>query len=111
VAAVALGIAVSAAIPGCLNPRPEELPSTLETQAVVPNPDEGGVVRETCSDNPLLAGCAPPDAVGGLPTVSSPNSPPLPSAPSPQDVGDAGDGTAGDAGGRSDPEADFDAGL
>lgn len=53
--------------PGCLNPRPEEDPSfqvgaappgdnSPGDQAVTPATPE----RETCSDNPLLAGCAAP---------------------------------------------------
>jgi hypothetical protein len=98
-------------MPGCLNPRPEELPSTLETVAIVPGSDDGPV-RETCGDNPYLAGCAPADPIAGESGNSTPV-PPSPAAASPsvEDVGDAGDGA--EAGTLSDPEADSrsDAGL
>lgn len=50
VTVVALGLPGS----GCLNPRPEELPSAEDNQPLAP-------VRETCDDNPLLAGCSLPE--------------------------------------------------
>jgi hypothetical protein len=50
---VALGVPGS----GCLNPRPEELPSADAQQNNTPD----APIRETCDDNPLLAGCELPD--------------------------------------------------
>ena len=89
------------AIPGCLNPRPEEDPSALELAEpagdgnvseddAAPQPD---VEREACDDNPLLAGCQPSSpAPGG--SVDSP----APSEESPAEPADAGVPDANDAG-------------
>jgi hypothetical protein len=103
-----LCLAISAAfiaIPGCLNPRPEELPSMLDTEPVVADPTSGPV-RETCSDNPYLAGCAAPDPGAGNAADSAPEESPAPGARGFGGVDDAGDGTQADAGATSDPEAD-----
>jgi hypothetical protein len=106
-AAAAVGIAWFIAIPGCLNPRPEELPSTLDVEPIAADPVAGpGPVRETCSDNPYLAGCAAPDEGVSNPASSAPEAAPAPQAPGFVAVGDAGSGTQADAGAVSDPEAD-----
>jgi hypothetical protein len=102
-AAAAVGIAWFIAIPGCLNPRPEELPSTLNVAPIVPGP---GPVSEMCSDNPYVAGCAAPDENVSNPTSSAPEAAPAPQAPGFVAVGDAGSSTQADAGAVSDPEAD-----
>jgi hypothetical protein len=103
-AVVAVGIAALIAIPGCLNPRPEELPSSQNTS--VTDPGLPGPVRETCADNPYLGGCSLPDDSVNSPAGSAPESSPMPGAPGFGAVGDAGDGTEADAGAGSDPEAD-----
>jgi hypothetical protein len=111
-AVVALGLPGS----GCLNPRPEELPSADFTQ---PNtPDESLTpIRETCDDNPLLAGCDLPEQDINADPVSddgaSPGEPPAnlggESAPEPTAPGDeapsGGDGAGGDAGADTPADA------
>jgi hypothetical protein len=65
VAAVALGFPGS----GCLNPRPEELPSADFGAPGSPTP-----VRETCDDNPLLGACElPVQDINGEPLPSESN--------------------------------------
>jgi len=54
-AAVALGLFLQ--LSGCLNPRPEELPSGSSS----PN-TPGFAERETCESNPQLGGCELPDS-------------------------------------------------
>jgi hypothetical protein len=100
---------VGLAVPGsgCLNPRPEELPSSGPSGV---DDDVAAPVRETCDDNPLLAGCdlpetdieentltpeptAPPPSLGSAPDSEEDT------APSP---GAAGAG-AGDAGSDDTP--------
>lgn len=63
-AALVAAAGVWLAAPGCLNPRPEELPSYDGSSPVGAVPS--GPVRESCDDNPLLAGCDSPgqDPVG-----------------------------------------------
>lgn len=109
-AAVALGLPGS----GCLNPRPEELPSA---EASRPNADFGaGPVRETCSDNPLLAGCdLPPTDINDEPVSETPapgtesnvvdDGTPEPAAPGDEAAGPAGGGGGGDAGTPADAGA------
>lgn len=90
---------------GCLNPRPEELPSS-DPEVVTP-------VRETCDDNPLLVGCelpsedvddqpmSVPDAIEGpdldLVDDDAPPSDPAPGAAG-ASPGDAGTEPPADAG-------------
>jgi hypothetical protein len=101
---VALGLPGS----GCLNPRPEELPSanvTENTPGSAPAP-----TRETCSDNPLLGECELPEAdinaapadegdapPSGESTGLSDEGSPQPSAPASEPAGGGG-GSEGDAG-------------
>ena len=98
-ASVALGLLLAA--PGCLNPRPEEDPSIDSTEGIEPGNEDNpsAPVRESCDDNPYLAGCEAPDqdsvaepapAAGGA----------TPGAPAPADSSgaDAPDAGAGDAG-------------
>jgi hypothetical protein len=81
-----------------LNPRPEDFPSA---NAPGPASPEASIERETCDDNPLLAGCEPPQDLG---PVTDGNGKPLPEAPSGsigagQDAGPNVDATLGlDAG-------------
>jgi len=93
----ALGVLLLAAllgVPGCLNPRPEEEPS-YQVEGGGPDSD---AVRETCEDNPLLAGCAPiennddPSVV-----VPSPMDGSEPSGAAPADAGAPRTGDAGSA--------------
>jgi hypothetical protein len=93
---------------GCLNPRPEELPSADLT---VPNTPglEPAPTRETCDDNPLLADCALPEAdINAAPADESDAPPPgestsisegaaQPGAPGDEPAGGGG-GSEGDAG-------------
>jgi hypothetical protein len=68
---VALGFPGS----GCLNPRPEELPSTYSIEGA-PGPDPAPT-RETCDDNPLLGDCELPEAdVNAAPADESDAPPP-----------------------------------
>lgn len=100
--AVALGLFLQ--LSGCLNPRPEELPSASQLDPVVP-----GGVRETCENNPLLTGCELPesdinDAPNGSDLSENPQDPSsgAPGAspsPGPEDVG------AGDASTTDTPDA------
>ena len=95
------------AIPGCLNPRPEEDPSALELDtppdsepsATAPAPGESPV-RETCEDNGLLAGCEPPSSDNGASLPPASSEPPTPDAgvPSAADAGRVDAGTAGPQG-------------
>lgn len=102
---VALGFPGS----GCLNPRPEELPSA---EFSLPNSPESNPAptRETCSDNPLLGDCELPEAdINAAPadeddapppsesTGLSGESAPEPSAPGSEPAGGGG-GSDGDAG-------------
>jgi hypothetical protein len=64
------------AIPGCLNPRPEELPSH-EDLPTEPEPARS-VERESCEDNPLLAGCSLPDQDINANPISPPAAEPAP---------------------------------
>jgi hypothetical protein len=103
---------------GCLNPRPEELPSADLTQPNSPDPGSAPI-RETCDDNPLLAGCDLPDQDINDSPVSEPpadtagnlgEGSPEPTAPgdapSGGDNGAGGDGAGGDGAG-SDAGADM----
>jgi hypothetical protein len=107
---VALGFPGS----GCLNPRPEELPSA---DLSLPNSPETGPEpsRETCDDNPLLGDCelpesdinaAPADENDAPPpgesTGLSDEGAPQPSAPASEAAGGGG----GDADAGSDTPAD-----
>jgi hypothetical protein len=93
---------------GCLNPRPEELPSA-DITGITPGADPAPM-RETCSDNPLLAECELPEAdINAAPadesdapppgesTGLSGESPPEPMAPGDAPAGGGG-GSDGDAG-------------
>jgi hypothetical protein len=96
-----LGVLLAAfvALPGCLNPRPEEDPSVLpaESEPSADSPTSPGGVdpsRETCEDNGLLAGCEAPgdDLVETPPSASEGEAPASAAdagAPSPADAGDA----------------------
>jgi hypothetical protein len=105
---VALGLPGS----GCLNPRPEELPSTQFSLPDEPTPVEP--VRETCDDNALLGGCSlPPSDINDDPIEAPPSQTPdnLNGEGAPQaqpaagsEMGGAGGGGDGDAG--SDVPAD-----
>jgi hypothetical protein len=111
VCCVAAALELFFAIPGCLNPRPEELPSSGnddgQSGPVVPLTPQ----RETCEDNRLLAGCAdslPDEDINGDP-IAIQNPPaatvPAPVTPSPPNFGGGGDAGA-DAGVPSDdPDA------
>jgi len=92
-------------VPGCLNPRPEEDPSLALDG---PESDVPGmttpVERESCEDNPFLAGCEPPgqgidEGAAGAPPAAE-ESPPR---PEPADAGAPAPGDAGDAGPASSP--------
>jgi hypothetical protein len=95
VAAVTLGLPGS----GCLNPRPEEVPGA-DANLFEP----AMVERETCEDNPLLAGCDLPDEdINGAPVEAPAPNPtdldgPEPESPPPGDAPEAG-ASAGGAGG------------
>lgn len=91
------------AIPGCLNPRPEEDPSALELadpQDANTGSADGDVPvaseaeRETCDDNPLLSGCEPVPASPGANVDGPPPASEEPAAPA-----DAGSPNMNDAGG------------
>ena len=56
-AALAVALGSFLQLSGCLNPRPEELPSASQLEPVVPDG-----VRETCESNPLLTGCDLPES-------------------------------------------------
>ena len=101
---VALGLPGS----GCLNPRPEELPSAN----LLPETPESDLapIRETCDGNPLLVGCELPEEDINGETVSDDGVPvpgdtpglsgetaPQPTAPADEAPG-GGDGAGGDAG-------------
>jgi hypothetical protein len=108
------------AIPGCLNPRPEEDPSALELadpaggSAVSENGpamEAADPIRESCDDNPLLSGCEPPSPTPGAGGVDAP--PPASEGPpaAPADAGapgpnDAGGVDAGAAAPAGSPLAD-----
>lgn len=90
--------------PGCLNPRPEELPSSLEPVPSAPVVDSP---RETCEDNPLLTGCAAPvpdQDLNGNP-ASPGNAEAEPASPGADNV-DAGAGGAEDDSNGNGPEGD-----
>jgi hypothetical protein len=102
VAAAALGFPGS----GCLNPRPEELPSSqFSLPGDEPRPAEP--VRETCDDNPLLAECELPETdINADPIDAPPSQTPGDlsgqAAPDPQPAAGtemAGGAAAGEAGG------------
>lgn len=104
---VSLGVLLAGlvAVPGCLNPRPEEDPSALDAadprgDGAVGNDDGAAdpldAERETCDDNPALSGCEPPSASPGAGSVDEP---PPAQAESPADVADAGAPSENDAGG------------
>ena len=93
VAALGLGFPGS----GCLNPRPEELPSGANGEAERP----AEVLRETCEDNPLLAGCALPETDVNADDIGNDESDAPPADPEPPlNLGGAGasDDGGGDAG-------------
>jgi hypothetical protein len=93
-------------IPGCLNPRPEELPSSAD--GIAPGAAAATPVRESCGDNPALAGCGVADtnvsdnpAAGGTSSNDSdaPGSSPDEGSPVGFGAESAGDaGTPTDAG-------------
>jgi hypothetical protein len=76
VCVVATAAELFIAIPGCLNPRPEELPSH-EDLPTEPEPARM-VERESCDDNPLLSGCALPDQDVNANPISPPAAEPAP---------------------------------
>lgn len=91
------------AIPGCLNPRPEEDPSALELADPEADssasrddvaPSAADPVRETCDDNPLLGECAAPPPSIGAGDVE----PPADAAAPPAEAPDAGGSSVYDAG-------------
>ena len=97
-----LGVLLAAfvALPGCLNPRPEEDPSALpaESEPSADSPASAAGVdpsRETCEDNELLAGCeAPGDDLVETPPSASEGEAPASAADAgapnpPADAGDA----------------------
>jgi hypothetical protein len=86
------------AIPGCLNPRPEEDPSALQLEPggdLAPAADTPAPERETCEDNALLAGCEPPPSAVDNGNAGSPP----PASEEPAEPADAGGATSDDAGG------------
>ena len=96
------------AIPGCLNPRPEEDPSALELadpQGSSADPADDGapavseVDRETCDGNAQLAGCEPASPSPGA-NVETPSPPSEEPSAGPTDGGapDGSDAGAADAG-------------
>ena len=103
---VVLGVLLAGlvAIPGCLNPRPEEDPSALELDEPQGDTDVSGnddlaapadPARESCEDNALLSGCEP----ASPPAPGSAESPPPPNEEgSPADAPDAGGSSVYDAG-------------
>jgi hypothetical protein len=100
-AVFALLLAGLIAIPGCLNPRPEEDPSAANVEPAddsdVASPAASGPIRETCGDDPLLAGCQPPapsPSPGSVDEPASPSEEEPPAAPA-----DAGAPDLNDAGG------------
>jgi hypothetical protein len=89
-------------IPGCLNPRPEELPSRESTQPVAPEPAPVPD-RESCGDNPLLGGCELPDEdINGDPIISPPAADPEPAETLDGTLDISGSPGAGDAGTPAD---------
>jgi hypothetical protein len=106
VAAIALGVPGS----GCLNPRPEELPSGSDPD-LLPATEP---MRETCEDNPLLAGCDLPDEdINGNPIDAPPADLNDPGAPEPQpsSTPEAGASTSGAGGGDAGSDVPADAGA
>jgi hypothetical protein len=111
-AVVALGLPGS----GCLNPRPEELPSADFGLPGMAPPE-----RETCDDNPSLGGCELPsedingDVVSeeGRPLDDAPVDPgDSPSQdPEPSASGNPAEGAAGAGGGDAGTDIEADAGA
>jgi hypothetical protein len=105
-AAVALGLFLQ--LGGCLNPRPEELPSGTTSNNVP------GVERESCGSNPLLAGCELPDMdINGTPVagdgVADQSDEPgaaAPGAPAPESPPESLGGGGQDAGAAASAETD-----
>lgn len=102
---------------GCLNPRPEELPSDYVTE---PNSAEpvAAPTRETCDDNPLLGGCELPEQDINADPVDDDDAPPpsetasmagSESSPEPAAPGEeapvGGAGAGGDAGAETAADA------
>lgn len=103
-ASVVLGLLLAA--PGCLNPRPEEDPSVDSNESIEPDGNPSSPVRETCGDNPYLAGCEGPgyeqdDAEEGTPVNDGATPGASDPADAPADVG-VGDAGAADAGAPAD---------
>jgi hypothetical protein len=106
---IVLGVLLAGlvAIPGCLNPRPEEDPSALDLADPVDDsvgsndgdaPEAAEPIRETCDDNPLLAGCEPPSESPGAnpaPPANGGESPAVPADAGAPEVNDAGGADAG----------------
>jgi len=107
-AVLGLLLAGLVAVPGCLNPRPEEDPSALELAdpadptdvSADDAPGAQDIDRESCDDNPLLGGCEPspsPGANVGAPPPASEEEPAAPADAGAPSVGDAGGVDAGAA--------------
>jgi hypothetical protein len=98
-ASVVLGMLLAA--PGCLNPRPEEDPSVDSTEGIVPGGKPSSPVRESCDDNPLLAGCTGADQDVDEDSAPEPgpasggSAPGAPEAPADVGAADAGPVDAG----------------
>ena len=107
-ALLAVLLAGLVAVPGCLNPRPEEDPSALELESpsdspgVDNAPEASAPPRETCDDNELLAGCEAPSPAypDALPPASDePSANPADAgAPSTADAGVTDAGAPGSRG-------------
>jgi hypothetical protein len=102
---------------GCLNPRPEELPSSQAPEGPgAPGDDNLFAPRpsETCDDNSLLGGCAAPAGIGESDTDGADDEPASEPEDSPIDLNRNGQdaGTfAGEAGVGLDAGVGGDAGA
>jgi hypothetical protein len=98
---------LAVALPGCLNPMPDENPSASNLEGVAPSPP---VQRETCNDNPLLAGCSLPNQDSSstspgapAPAIAAQGAGNEPAGPGGADAGSADAGTSADAGADDSP--------
>lgn len=102
IAALALGLFLQ--LSGCLNPRPEELPSGSASNDV-----PGVPVREACDSNPLPAGCGLPESdMNGAPVSAGDLSDDAdaPGAPAPGYAPEDLSGSDGDGGAGAGDDAD-----
>jgi hypothetical protein len=87
-ACAALVFALALGVPGsgCLNPRPEELPSGSGSDSPLYGLEASGPtpMRQTCEDNPLLAGCDLPETdINEEPNANAGATPEVPEEASP----------------------------